>query len=81
MTISIPDVDIDTMSLDELKAHAYLCATVENELRAHSIKVQSRIIEMINGGFNRQTVFIVKRNPKKIVLGAIEDEYSIEDFK
>lgn len=48
MIFSVPDIDLDTSSLEELKAHARIVAGVENQLRAHAIAVQFEIIKQIN---------------------------------
>ena len=44
MKFEIPDVKLSTLTYDQLKEHASICAEVDNQIRAYHIEVQSEII-------------------------------------
>lgn len=48
MTFELPDIVIETATIEELKNHARLVAHVENAIRTHHIMVQTFIIKLAN---------------------------------
>jgi hypothetical protein len=86
MRWELPDVDLKSMSLEELKAYAGVCAAVENQFRAYVIGVHSEIIKRVNASFTTAPTRVKSNKVYAKVcrtkdLDNLEDLYSLEDFK
>jgi hypothetical protein len=88
MIFVIPDVDMDKLSLDELKAHVAECAGAENALRRYSINVQLEIIKRLHASFPvtqaaSKIAAPLKHYTKDQILGGEDEDFdsSLDDFR
>jgi hypothetical protein len=65
MIYEFPDVDLQSMSLDELKAYARVCAGLENQIRAYVISVHAEIVKRVNQSFPVQASLVRVSKGKK----------------
>jgi hypothetical protein len=88
MIFEIPDVDFDSISLEELKEHSEICARVENSLRSYTInKVQGEIIRRVNASHpvtrtSKAPVPLKRYTRDQILRGEDDDfDFSMDDFR